>query len=150
MNLLNLHHRPVRHALLARTSNLRRRHTTVPRPLSSPHEPADLPRAPIHRIRGLIVDCETRRVSVGGQQLKLTCMEFELLAHLMANRRRVYSREQLMALVWQQTAVGDMRTVDVHIARLRRKLGPGHRALIRTVRQVGYAFEPSATARPRP
>ncbi|WEB43609.1 helix-turn-helix domain-containing protein [Streptomyces yunnanensis] len=54
-------------------------------------------------------------------------MEFELLAHLVANQRRVYTRGQLMALVWQQTATGDMRTVDVHIARLRQKLGPGHR-----------------------
>ncbi|GGU66159.1 hypothetical protein GCM10010211_34280 [Streptomyces albospinus] len=146
---MNLHHRSVRRTRLDRPTSVRRLHA-VPDPLSSPHEAADLPRAPVHRIRGLVVDCDSRRVSVAGRQLKLTCMEFELLAHLVANQRRVHTREQLMALVWQQTPVGDMRTVDVHIARLRQKLGPGHRALIRTVRQIGYAFEPSATTKPRP
>ncbi|MFF3157951.1 winged helix-turn-helix domain-containing protein [Streptomyces sp. NPDC057910] len=102
-------------------------------------------------MRGLVIDCETRHVSVDGRQLELTCMEFELLAHLVTNRRRVYTRQQLMALVWQQQAgMSDMRTVDVQIARLRRKLGPGHREMIRTVRQVGYAFEPPTTTGPRP
>ncbi|GAA2693815.1 winged helix-turn-helix domain-containing protein [Streptomyces lunalinharesii] len=146
---MKLHHRPVRHTLLARISGVRRRHDSVPRPLSTPREAADLPQAPVHRIRGLVVDHGTRRVSAGGRQVNLTCMEFELLAHLVANRCRVYTREELMALVWQQSAMGGMRTIDVHIARLRRKLGPGHRALIRTVRHVGYAFEPSATTKLR-
>ncbi|WP_420706425.1 winged helix-turn-helix domain-containing protein [Streptomyces sp. MspMP-M5] len=84
-------------------------------------------------------------MSVDGRQLAFTCMEFELLAYLVAHQHRVHSRERLMALVWQQTPAGDLRTVDVHLARLRRKLGPGHRDLIRTVRMVGYAFDPSAT-----
>ncbi|QCX82706.1 Transcriptional regulatory protein SrrA (plasmid) [Streptomyces sp. YIM 121038] len=99
--------------------------------------------APEYRAGGLVVDCGTRRISVDGHQLELTCMEFELLAHLVAHPNRVYTRRQLMELVWQQSPMGDMRTVDAHIARLRRKLGPGHPALIRTVRQVGYAFDPS-------
>ncbi|MFE3184198.1 winged helix-turn-helix domain-containing protein [Streptomyces violascens] len=97
----------------------------------------------MHRTGGLVVDCGTRRVLADGRQLELTCMEFELIAHLAAHPDRVYTRQHLMELVWQQRPSGDMRTVDAHIARLRRKLGPGHRALIRTVRQVGYAFDPS-------
>ncbi|MER6046606.1 winged helix-turn-helix domain-containing protein [Streptomyces sp. NPDC001793] len=146
---MNLHYRSVRRTLLGRPSSVRWLHA-VPRPLSSSHEAADLPQAPVHRIHGLVVDCEARRVSVAGHQLKLTCMEFELLAHLVANQRRVYTHGQLMALVWQQAATGDMSTVDVHVARLRQKLGPGYRALIRTVPQIGYAFEPPATTKPRP
>ncbi|MFD9822359.1 winged helix-turn-helix domain-containing protein [Streptomyces violascens] len=97
----------------------------------------------MHRTGDLVVDCGTLRVLADGRQLELTCMEFELIAHLVAHPDRVYTRQQLMELVWQQRPLGDMRTVDVHITRLRRKLGPGHRALIRTVRQVGYAFDPS-------
>ncbi|WP_411145679.1 winged helix-turn-helix domain-containing protein [Streptomyces sp. x-80] len=119
----------------------------VPRPSSVEPRAVKPPRAPVHRVRGLVVDCESRSVAVDGRQLELTCMEFELLAHLVANRRRVYSRPQLMELVWQQAPVGYTRTVDVHIARLRSKLGPGHRTLIRTVRQVGYAFDPANRAR---
>ncbi|WP_317623393.1 response regulator transcription factor [Streptomyces noursei] len=147
---MNLHHCSVRRTLLDRPSSVRWCRRKGPLLLSSRNEAADLPRAPVHRVRGLAVDGESRRVWVDGRQLKFTYMEFELLAHLMANQRRVYTRGQLMALVWQQNAVGDTRTVDVHVARLRRKLGPGYRAMIRTVRQVGYAFEPSATPKPRP
>ncbi|MFJ8314161.1 MULTISPECIES: winged helix-turn-helix domain-containing protein [unclassified Streptomyces] len=129
-------------------SRWRRRARPVPQSPSRP-EVAELPRAPEYRAGGLVVDCGTRRVSVDGRQLELTCMEFELIAHFVAHPHRVYTRRQLMELVWQQRATGDMRTVDVHIARLRRKLGRGHRALIRTVRQVGYAFDPPpATASP--
>ncbi|GAA2673882.1 winged helix-turn-helix domain-containing protein [Streptomyces lunalinharesii] len=143
---MNLHHRSPHRTLLDRPSRVRWCLRIDPRPLSSRHEVMDLPRAPVHRVRGLVVDCGSRHVSVEGRQLSLTCMEFELLAHLVAHQHRVYSRERLMALVWQQTPAGDLRTVDVHIARLRRKLGPGHRVLIRTVRMIGYAFDPSATA----
>ncbi|KOU38045.1 winged helix-turn-helix domain-containing protein [Streptomyces sp. WM6378] len=119
----------------------------VPQSASRP-EAAELPKAPVHRVGGLVVDCGTRRVSAEGCQLQLTCMEFELIAHLAAHPDRVYTRQQLMELVWQQRPMGDMRTVDAHIARLRRKLGPGHRTLIRTVRQVGYALDPSPAAAP--
>ncbi|MFJ8390725.1 winged helix-turn-helix domain-containing protein [Streptomyces sp. NPDC094438] len=98
----------------------------------------------------LVVDCATRRASAGGSQLALTCMEFELIAHLAAHPDRVYTRQRLMEQVWQQTATGDLRTVDVHIARLRRKLGPEYRSLIRTVRQVGYALNPQPVTGPRP
>lgn len=71
-------------------------------------------------------------------------MEFELLAHLVAHPRLVQSRRQLLAAVWGEPKLGDTRTIDTHVARLRRKLGPGHRATIATVRQVGYTYDPSA------
>ncbi|MFF2809685.1 winged helix-turn-helix domain-containing protein [Streptomyces sp. NPDC058000] len=117
----------------------------------SPNLPAaaESPQAPVYRVEGLTVDCGSRRASILGRQLDLTCMEFELIAHLTAHPDRVYTRCQLMELVWQQTPAGDLRTVDVHIARLRRKLGPHCRGLIRTVRQVGYALSPRLTPWPR-
>ncbi|WP_236573864.1 winged helix-turn-helix domain-containing protein [Streptomyces sp. GS7] len=102
----------------------------------------ELPRAPVYRVDGLVVDCGTRRASAGGRQLRLTCMEFELIAYLAAHPDCVYTPRQLMELVWQQTPTGDLSTVDVHIARLRRKLGSEHQALIRTVHQGGYALNP--------
>ncbi|MDH6126529.1 winged helix-turn-helix domain-containing protein [Kitasatospora sp. GP82] len=92
----------------------------------------------------VVVDPERRTASVSGRSLSLTFMEFELLAHLVANPLRVYTRRQLLAAVWDQPGFGDTRTVDVHVARLRRKLGPEHRDTISTVRQVGYRFDPSA------
>jgi DNA-binding response OmpR family regulator len=101
---------------------------------------------------GLTVDTERRVASIDGRVLKLTYLEFELLAHLVAHPRRVHTRAQLIAAVWNQPAVGDTRTVDVHIARLRGKLGAEHRKLISTVRQVGYRYTPytSVPASPRP
>ncbi|WP_406503043.1 winged helix-turn-helix domain-containing protein [Streptomyces sp. NBC_00212] len=111
---------------------------------------AEAPRTPVYQVGDLVVDCATRRASAGGRQLGLTCMEFELLAHLAAHPDRVYTRQRLMEQVWQQTATGDLRTVDVHIARLRRKLGPEYRVLIRTVRQVGYALNPQRIPGPHP
>ncbi|GHH30962.1 winged helix-turn-helix domain-containing protein [Streptomyces lanatus] len=88
------------------------------------------------------VDTVRRTASVDGQELDLTYLEFELLAHLVANPHRVHTRDQLVTTVWGYGHVGDGRTVDVHIARLRRKLGAEHRATIRTVRRVGYKYAP--------
>jgi DNA-binding response OmpR family regulator len=81
---------------------------------------------------------------VDGRELDLTYLEFELLAHLVAHPHRVHTRDQLVTTVWGYGHVGDGRTVDVHVARLRRKLGAGHRASIQTVRRVGYKFVPPA------
>ncbi|GAA2901778.1 winged helix-turn-helix domain-containing protein [Streptomyces mexicanus] len=77
-----------------------------------------------------------------GRPLDLTYLEFELLAHLVAHPHRVHSRDQLVTTVWGYGHVGDGRTVDVHIARLRRKLGAEHRTAIQTVRRVGYKYVP--------
>lgn len=94
--------------------------------------------------QGIVVDTEERTVTVDGELLRLTYLEFELIAHLVRHPHRVYTREQLVAAIWGYGPVGDQRTVDVHIARLRRKLGPGYRDRIVTVRRVGYKYVPSA------
>ncbi|TJZ55456.1 winged helix-turn-helix transcriptional regulator [Streptomyces piniterrae] len=90
------------------------------------------------------IDPERRTVQVQGRPLDLTYLEFELLAHLVGNPHRVHTRDQLVTTVWGYGHVGDGRTVDVHVARLRRKLGAEHRASIVTVRRVGYKYVPSA------
>ncbi|MBR8641272.1 winged helix-turn-helix transcriptional regulator [Streptomyces tuirus] len=88
------------------------------------------------------VDMVQRTAHVAGRPLDLTYLEFELLAHLVAHPNRVHTRDQLVGTVWGYGHVGDGRTVDVHIARLRRKLGAEHRDTIRTVRRVGYKYVP--------
>ncbi|MDT0570138.1 winged helix-turn-helix domain-containing protein [Streptomyces sp. DSM 3412] len=88
------------------------------------------------------VDTERRTAQVDGRPLDLTYLEFELLAHLVAHPHRVHTRDQLVTTVWGYGHVGDGRTVDVHIARLRRKLGAEFRQAIRTVRRVGYKYSP--------
>ncbi|MEU3945088.1 winged helix-turn-helix domain-containing protein [Streptomyces sp. NPDC029526] len=90
------------------------------------------------------IDAARRTASVDGRELDLTYLEFELLAHLVGHPHRVHTREQLVGTVWGYGHVGDGRTVDVHIARLRRKLGAEHRGAIRTVRRVGYQYVPPA------
>lgn len=92
------------------------------------------------------IDAAQRTASVDGRDLDLTYLEFELLAHLVAHPHRVHTRDQLVTSVWGYGHVGDGRTVDVHIARLRRKLGAQFRGAIQTVRRVGYKYAPS-TAR---
>ncbi|QNP73087.1 winged helix-turn-helix transcriptional regulator [Streptomyces roseirectus] len=87
------------------------------------------------------VDPVQRTASVDGAELDLTYLEFELLAHLVAHPGRVHTRDQLVTTVWGYGHVGDGRTVDVHVARLRRKLGE-HRQAIQTVRRVGYKYTP--------
>ncbi|GAA2987309.1 transcriptional regulator [Streptomyces sp. KhCrAH-43] len=88
------------------------------------------------------IDSVQRSASVNGRLLDLTYLEFELLAHLVAHPHRVHTRDQLVTTVWGYGHVGDGRTVDVHIARLRRKLGAEHRRSIQTVRRVGYKYTP--------
>ncbi|OAR25503.1 transcriptional regulator [Streptomyces sp. ERV7] len=88
------------------------------------------------------IDTVRRTAEVDGRVLDLTYLEFELLAHLVAHPQRVHTRDQLVTTVWGYGHVGDGRTVDVHVARLRRKLGTRHRDAIRTVRRVGYKYAP--------
>ena len=89
-------------------------------------------------IGDLIVDELTYVARVGGQPLDLTYKEFELLHFLVKNAGRVFSREQLLQDVWGYDYFGGARTVDVHVRRLRAKLGHEHEQLIATVRNVGY------------
>ncbi|OKK08235.1 hypothetical protein AMK26_04255 [Streptomyces sp. CB03234] len=88
------------------------------------------------------IDGARRTARVAGRPLDLTYLEFELLAHLVAHPHRVHTRDHLVTTVWGYGHVGDGRTVDVHVARLRRKLGAEHRHTIRTVRRVGYTYAP--------
>jgi hypothetical protein len=90
------------------------------------------------------IDRRRRTADVDGRSLELTYLEFELLAHLVAHPHRVHTRDQLVTTVWGYGHVGDGRTVDVHVARLRRKLGTEHRRVIQTVRRVGYKYAPPA------
>ena len=85
------------------------------------------------------VDLVTRRVTVDGEPVSLTATEFDLLAHLMQHPGRVYTREHLLSEVWGYAAVVGTRTVDVHVAQVRAKLGDA--SPIRTVRGVGYRLE---------
>ncbi|MFG2559879.1 winged helix-turn-helix domain-containing protein [Streptomyces sp. NPDC048496] len=88
------------------------------------------------------IDPVQRTATVDGKTLDLTFLEFELLAHLVAHPHRVHTRDQLVTTVWGYGHVGDGRTVDVHVARLRRKLGAEYRRSIQTVRRVGYKYAP--------
>ncbi len=72
---------------------------------------------------GIRVDADRREVSVGGEVVSLTAKEFDLLSHLARNHGRVLSRRQLLDSVWEPGWIGDERTVDVHVAQLRKKLG---------------------------
>ena len=81
------------------------------------------------------------QVTVDGDPVGFTYTEYELLKFLMTHPRRAFSREALLARVWGYAHYGSGRTVDVHIRRLRAKIGPEHAARIRTVRNVGYLFD---------
>ncbi|HEY7854436.1 MAG TPA: response regulator transcription factor [Aquiluna sp.] len=89
---------------------------------------------------GLVIDLESYSAKIGGRSLDLTFKEFELLRYLNENPGRVFSREQLLSEVWGYDYFGGTRTVDVHIRRLRAKLGE-HESIIGTVRNVGYRLE---------
>ena len=88
----------------------------------------------------LVIDEATYSVRLRGRLLDLTYKEFELLKYLAQHPGRVFTRAQLLQEVWGYDYYGGTRTVDVHVRRLRAKLGPEHEALIGTVRHVGYKF----------
>jgi DNA-binding response OmpR family regulator len=92
------------------------------------------------RIGDLTVDEQTYTARLRGRPLDLTYKEFELLKFLAQHPNRVFSRSQLLQEVWGYDYFGGTRTVDVHVRRLRAKLGSEHEQLIGTVRNVGYKF----------
>ena len=91
---------------------------------------------------GLLLDHEQRRLTVDGAEVTLTFQEFELLAFLAAHPATVFSRADLVRKVWQRDFTADSRTVDVHVSRLRRKLGPDYGRCLVTEYRVGYQFRP--------
>jgi len=88
----------------------------------------------------LSLNLETYQASMAGRPLDMTYMEYELLKFLAQNPGKVFTREILLSRVWGYEYYGGARTVDVHIRRLRAKLGEEHAGLIQTVRSVGYRF----------
>jgi DNA-binding response OmpR family regulator len=94
----------------------------------------------------LTIDESTYSARLQGRSLDLTYKEFELLKFLAQHPGRVFSRSHLVQEVWGYDYFGGTRTVDVHVRRLRAKLGPEHEAMIGTVRNVGYKFVRPATS----
>ncbi|HBX80985.1 MAG: response regulator transcription factor [Propionibacteriaceae bacterium] len=92
---------------------------------------------------GITIDESAYSAVLHGASLDLTYTEFELLKYLVQHPGRVFSREQLLSEIWGYDYFGGTRTVDVHIRRLRAKLGTEHESLIGTVRNVGYRFSAS-------
>ena len=92
---------------------------------------------------GLKIDCDSRRVYTNGHEVKLTAKEYDLLELLAFHPNKVYSREDLLNIVWEYDYPGDVRTVDVHIRRLREKIevNPGDPEYIHTKWGVGYYFQ---------
>jgi len=88
----------------------------------------------------LALNLETYQAAIDGSPLDLTYMEYELLKFLASHPGKVFTRETLLSRVWGYDYYGGARTVDVHVRRLRAKLGEEHAGLIHTVRSVGYRF----------
>jgi DNA-binding response OmpR family regulator len=94
----------------------------------------------------VVIDEDSYTAKIKGRTLDLTFKEFELLKYLTQHPGRVFSRSQLLQEIWGYDYFGGTRTVDVHIRRLRSKLGPEFEAIIDTVRNVGYRFSSNNTA----
>ncbi len=105
-----------------------------------PAEPAAPPR------RGVWIDRTTWLATVDGRALQLTYLEFEVLDFFVNNPEKAHSRQALLSSVWgrrvEDDSAPDLRTVDVLVTRLRRKLGAEHRHRIETIRRVGYRYRP--------
>ena len=94
----------------------------------------------------VVIDEKSYTAKIKGRSLDLTFKEFELLKYLAQHPGRVFTRSQLLQEIWGYDYFGGTRTVDVHIRRLRSKLGPEFEAIIGTVRNVGYRFNTNRDA----
>ena len=110
---------------------------------SAHHDVKEEESAKVVECRGLKIDCESRRVHIHGKEVNLTAKEFDLLELLVFHPNKVYSRENLLNLVWGYDYPGDARTVDVHIRRLREKIemNPSEPKYVHTKWGVGYYFQ---------
>lgn len=97
----------------------------------------------IIEVRNMRLDCDSRRVYISDKEINLTAKEFDVLELLLTNPNKVYSREKLLNLVWGSSYPGDVRTVDVHIRRLREKVeeNPSDPKYVQTKWGVGYYFK---------
>ena len=102
--------------------------------------------AKVVQVKDLRIDCESRRVFIGDREINLTAKEFDVLELLVFNPNKVYSRENLLNIVWGYEYPGDVRTVDVHIRRLREKIekNPSEPKYVHTKWGVGYYFQSGA------
>ena len=100
-------------------------------------------KAKVVEVGDLKLDCESRRVFIAGREINLTAKEFDVLELLVFNPNKVYSRENLLNMVWGYEYPGDVRTVDVHIRRLREKIetNPSEPKYVHTKWGVGYYFQ---------
>ncbi len=114
--------------LLARLKSLIRRMQKI----ESKQERAEI------TLRGIELNVSHRTAYAGGTMLELTPKEYDLLKLLVASPDRVFTREQLLDLVWGMDYFGGTRTVDIHVQRLRKKLGSSHSDIIQTVHGMGY------------
>jgi DNA-binding response OmpR family regulator len=96
------------------------------------------------KVGDLVVDQANYAVTIAGQPIELTFKEYELLRFLATHRGRVFTREALLNQVWGYDYYGGTRTVDVHIRRIRAKVGVPYEDLVETVRNVGYRFNDPA------
>lgn len=94
-------------------------------------------------VRGLTLDTESRRIFIGDREINLTTKEFDLLELLITNPGKVYTREQLLSIIWGADYPGDVRTVDVHVRRLREKVevNPSDPQYVFTKWGVGYFYK---------
>ncbi len=92
-------------------------------------------------ISGLVIDIPAHKITLDGEALELTVKEHNILVKLAGNTGRIYSREQLLDSIWGVDFIGDPRTVDSHVARLRTKLGIWGETHLKTVYGVGYKIE---------
>lgn len=92
------------------------------------------------RVGALLINLESYEVSINREVVELTYKEYELLKYLAGHPGRVYNRQTLLNQIWEYDYFGGTRTVDVHIRRLRAKLGSKYGSMIQTVRHVGYRF----------
>ena len=113
---------------------LARIHARIEKPLSK--EPEN-----ILKYNGLIINQDTHEIVMDGKELLLTPIEYEVMVLLIRNKGKVYSREQLLSLVWGYDYYGGDRTVDTHMGRLRSKLGEFGEKYLKTVRGYGYKLE---------
>jgi DNA-binding response OmpR family regulator len=93
------------------------------------------------RVGSLELNLATYQVAIDDRPVDFTYMEYELLKFLVTHPKRVFSREALLSRVWGYDYYGGARTVDVHVRRVRAKLGSEHAVRIKTVRSVGYRWE---------
>ena len=123
------------------------RETPTRKPDAQPEEAED--QVPTGQVRSgdLVVDTESYTARIHGRPINLAYKEFELLKYLVQHPGRVFTRAQLLQEVWGYDYYGGTRTVDVHVRRLRAKLGSEYEHLIGTVRNVGYRFDPPSSAR---